>query len=79
MLEPEFDVVGICAEGPALVQAATELQLVGVILSISLPRLDALNAAILESPWVHARLLAGILRHRDLQIEMHGIASQGLA
>lgn len=44
MLEPEFDVVGVCTDGPSLVQVATESQPAAVILSISLPRINGLDA-----------------------------------
>ena len=45
MLEPEFDVVGVCTDGRVLVDAATELQPDALILNISLPRLNGLDAA----------------------------------
>ena len=44
ILEPEFQVVGIVADGRALVQAAAELRPDVVILDISMPQLNGLDA-----------------------------------
>jgi DNA-binding NarL/FixJ family response regulator len=44
LLEPEFDVVGIVSDGRALLQAATELRPDVVILDISMPQLNGLDA-----------------------------------
>jgi DNA-binding NarL/FixJ family response regulator len=44
LLEPEFDVVGIVSDGRALLQAATELRPEVVILDISMPQLNGLDA-----------------------------------
>jgi DNA-binding NarL/FixJ family response regulator len=44
LLEPEFDVVGTVYDGRALLQAATELRPDVVILDISMPQLNGLDA-----------------------------------
>jgi DNA-binding NarL/FixJ family response regulator len=44
LLEPEFDVVGIVSDGRALLQATTELRPDVVILDISMPQLNGLDA-----------------------------------
>jgi DNA-binding NarL/FixJ family response regulator len=45
MLEPEFEVVGVVSDGRSLVQAATELRPEALILDVSLPQLNGLEAA----------------------------------
>jgi DNA-binding NarL/FixJ family response regulator len=44
MLEPEFDVVGTVADGRALIAAATELKPDVIVLDISMPLLNGLDA-----------------------------------
>jgi DNA-binding NarL/FixJ family response regulator len=44
LLEPEFDVVGTVSDGRALLQAAAELRPDVVILDISMPQLNGLDA-----------------------------------
>jgi len=44
LLEPEFEVVGMVADGRALLQAAAELRPDVVILDISMPQLNGLDA-----------------------------------
>jgi DNA-binding NarL/FixJ family response regulator len=44
LLEPEFDIVGMVADGRALLQAASELRPDVVILDISMPQLNGLDA-----------------------------------
>jgi DNA-binding NarL/FixJ family response regulator len=44
LLEPEFEVVGTVSDGLALLQAATELQPDVVIVDISMPQLNGLDA-----------------------------------
>ena len=45
MLEPEFEVAGIVTDGRSLVQAALELKPQAVIVDISMPQLNGLDAA----------------------------------
>jgi DNA-binding NarL/FixJ family response regulator len=45
LLEPEFDVIGIVTHGRALVQAALESKPDLVILKVSMPQLNGLDAA----------------------------------
>jgi len=44
LLEPEFEIVGMVADGRALLQAASELRPDVVILDISMPQLNGLDA-----------------------------------
>jgi DNA-binding NarL/FixJ family response regulator len=44
LLEPEFDVIGVVSDGRALLQAAAELRPDVVILDISMPQLNGLDA-----------------------------------
>jgi DNA-binding NarL/FixJ family response regulator len=44
LLEPEFEVVGIVADGQSAVQAATRLRPDVIVLDISMPMLDGLDA-----------------------------------
>jgi len=44
LLEPEFEIVGMVADGRALLQAATDLRPDVVILDISMPQLNGLDA-----------------------------------
>jgi DNA-binding NarL/FixJ family response regulator len=44
LLEPEFDVIGVVSDGRALLQAAAELHPDVVILDISMPQLNGLDA-----------------------------------
>jgi DNA-binding NarL/FixJ family response regulator len=45
LLEPEFNVIGTCADGRALLQAAEQLQPDVILLDISMPLLNGLDAA----------------------------------
>jgi DNA-binding NarL/FixJ family response regulator len=44
LVEPEFDVVALCANGRELIKAATELNPAMVVLDISMPMMNGLNA-----------------------------------
>ena len=45
MLQPEFEVIGIVTDGRALVQAALDAKPNGLIIDVSLPHLNGLDAA----------------------------------
>jgi len=45
MLEPEFNIVGVVTDGRALVASALQLKPEGVVLEVSLPQLNGLDAA----------------------------------
>lgn len=45
ILQPEFEVAGVVADGRSLVEAALRLKPDGIVLEVSLPQLNGLNAA----------------------------------
>jgi len=44
LVEPEFDVVALCSNGRELIKAATELNPAMIVLDISMPMMNGLNA-----------------------------------
>src|SRR6185295_18174248 len=44
LVEPEFDVVALCSNGRDLIKAATELNPAMIVLDISMPMMNGLNA-----------------------------------
>jgi len=58
LLEPEFEIVGIVTDGRELLGCAQEFEPDGVILEVSLPHLNGLDAAdLIRERWPSAKLI----------------------
>jgi DNA-binding NarL/FixJ family response regulator len=71
MLQSEFEVVGIVTDGRALVQAALDSKPSGLILDISLPHLNGLDAAEQIKRKLPLTKLVFLTTNSDLSVGAH--------
>jgi DNA-binding NarL/FixJ family response regulator len=78
LLETEFDVVGLVADGPALVKAAELLRPDVIVTDIGMPGLDGISAAVLILRQNPATRVVFVSVHTERCVVKSGMAAGGL-